>query len=96
MKIFLVEMETISELATKPANGIVQIKMWLSTVFTIMCHGFLGLVITKEVMQDCGPMLKDFKAKLDEDQTIKAKIDNLRSDVENFALKFPMPGIDNW
>lgn len=55
-----------------------------------------GLVITKEAMQDCGPLLKDFKAKLDEDQTIKAKIDNLRSDVENFALKFPMPGIDNW
>ncbi|XP_061191276.1 serine hydroxymethyltransferase-like [Saccostrea echinata] len=55
-----------------------------------------GLEITKEAMQGCGPLLKDFKAKLVEDQVIKDKIANLRKEVENFALQFPMPGIDNW
>ncbi|XP_056017828.1 serine hydroxymethyltransferase-like [Ostrea edulis] len=55
-----------------------------------------GLEITKEAMQNCGPLLKDFKAKLVEDQVIKSKIDNLRAEVESFALQFPMPGIDNW
>lgn len=47
-------------------------------------------------MKDCGPLLKDFKAKLEEDQAIKTKINNLRTEVEKFALQFPMPGIDNW
>jgi hypothetical protein len=47
-------------------------------------------------MQNCGPLLKDFKAKLEADQVIKSKIDNLRAEVESFALQFPMPGIDGW
>ncbi|KAK3091780.1 hypothetical protein FSP39_022568 [Pinctada imbricata] len=55
-----------------------------------------GLVITKEAMQGCGPTLKEFKAKLVEDEAIKSKIAALRTEVENFAVKFPMPGFDDW
>lgn len=55
-----------------------------------------GLLITKEAMQGCGPLLKDFKAKLQTDEGIKQKIATLKSQVENFALQFPMPGLDEW
>ena len=47
-------------------------------------------------MQGCGPLLKDFKAKLQTDEGIKQKIATLKSQVENFALQFPMPGLDEW
>ena len=55
-----------------------------------------GLEITKEAMQNCGPLLKDFKAKLVEDANTKAKIAALKEEVENFAIKFPMPGLSDW
>lgn len=55
-----------------------------------------GLIITKEAMEGCGPLLKDFKAKLHTDETIKQKIAALKLQVENFALKFPMPGKIGW
>ena len=55
-----------------------------------------GLLITKEAMQGCGPLLKDFKAKLQTDEGIKQKIATLKTQVENFALQFPMPGLDEW
>lgn len=48
-----------------------------------------------EAQEGCGPTLKDFKAKLETDDRIKKKIEVLRSDVETFALAFPMPGHDD-
>ncbi|XP_071131956.1 serine hydroxymethyltransferase, cytosolic-like [Mytilus edulis] len=55
-----------------------------------------GLVITKEAMEGCGPLLKDFKAKIITDEKIKQKIAALKADVEKFAIQFPMPGLDGW
>lgn len=54
-----------------------------------------GIEITVEAQEGCGPTLKDFKAKLETDDRIKKKIEVLRSDVETFALAFPMPGHDD-
>lgn len=47
-------------------------------------------------MEGCGPLLKDFKAKLQTDENIKQKIATLKAKVENFALQYPMPGLDGW
>ena len=55
---------------------------------------FPGVTITLEAQTGCGPTLREFKAKIDEDEAIKAKISALRSEVESFAEKFPMPGFD--
>jgi glycine hydroxymethyltransferase len=41
-------------------------------------------------------MLKDFKAKVDEDPDVRAKIKALKNRVEDFAVTFPMPGFDEW
>jgi glycine hydroxymethyltransferase len=41
------------------------------------------------------PALKDFKEKLHSDE-FKAKIQTLRDQVENFAVNFPMPGLDDY
>lgn len=47
-------------------------------------------------MEGCGPLLKDFKAKIITDEKIKQKIAALKADVEKFAIQFPMPGLDGW
>jgi len=53
-------------------------------------------MLTIEIQTSCGPTLKEFKAKLAEDETVKAKISALREEVEAFASKFTMPGFDEW
>jgi len=39
--------------------------------------------------------LKDFKTYLLEDAGIQAKIQNLKSEVNDYASGFPMPGFDD-
>jgi len=39
--------------------------------------------------------LRDFKIKLEEDAEAKKKLSALQSEVEQFALAFPMPGYDD-
>ncbi|ESN92662.1 hypothetical protein HELRODRAFT_95979 [Helobdella robusta] len=53
-----------------------------------------GLQITLEAQKDCGTLLKDFKSKIDVDPDIRGKIQQLRSEVTEFASSFPMPGFD--
>jgi glycine hydroxymethyltransferase len=53
-----------------------------------------GITLTLEAQVGCGPTVKDFKAKLDADEAMKVKIGQLRTDVNNFASTFPMPGHD--
>ena len=48
-----------------------------------------------EVQQQAGPTLREFKAKLNDDESIKAKIAKVRAEIETFALRFPMPGHDH-
>ncbi|XP_035210678.1 serine hydroxymethyltransferase, mitochondrial-like isoform X2 [Stegodyphus dumicola] len=48
--------------------------------------------IALEVKKKSGKTVKEFKAYLETDDDIKAKIKSLRSDVEKFASAFPMPG----
>ncbi|KAK7113554.1 serine hydroxymethyltransferase, cytosolic-like [Littorina saxatilis] len=55
-----------------------------------------AMVITKEVNSSCGPLIKEFKAKIDEDPAVRAKIMALKQKVEDFAVTFPMPGFDDW
>lgn len=60
--------------------------------------GFIdqGIKLTKDIQGNCGPTLKEFKAKLAEDESVKAKISGLKKQVEEFAIQFPLPGFDNW
>lgn len=55
-----------------------------------------AIELTKEVNANCGPLLKEFKAKVEEDEGVRAKIKDLKQRVENFAIGFPMPGFDDW
>ena len=55
---------------------------------------FAGVTITLEAQTGCGPTLREFKAKIDQDEGVKAKVEALRANVESFAEKFPMPGFD--
>lgn len=51
--------------------------------------------MTIEAQEGCGALLKDFKAKVENDEVIKAKVAQLRSEVQEFAVAFPMPGFDD-
>ncbi|XP_064601116.1 serine hydroxymethyltransferase, cytosolic-like [Liolophura sinensis] len=53
-----------------------------------------GINLTKEVASSCGPTLKEFRAKLETDEAVRAKIQAVKGRVEAFAEKFPMPGFD--
>jgi hypothetical protein len=39
--------------------------------------------------------MKDFRDLLSSDPDIKHLLEELRNDVQNFAVKFPMPGFDD-
>jgi len=55
-----------------------------------------GVQYTIEIQASCASnTLKDFKIKLEEDVDAKKKLAALRSEVEEFALSFPMPGYDD-
>lgn len=53
-----------------------------------------GLQLALEVSALSGPKLVDFKRVLSEDETIRAKVAQIREKVEHLALSFPMPGYD--
>ncbi len=55
-----------------------------------------GVTLAIEIRQGCGPTLKEFKAKLTEDDATCKKIKALRSEVEEFAVKFALPGFEDW
>ncbi|KAH9494873.1 Serine hydroxymethyltransferase 2 [Bulinus truncatus] len=54
-----------------------------------------AILIAREANKDCGPLLKDYKAKLHTPE-LKEKVQNLKERVGNFAVKFPLPGFDDW
>jgi glycine hydroxymethyltransferase len=47
-----------------------------------------------EVSAISGPKLVDFKRVLVEDSNVSTKVVQLRTEVESFALNFPMPGYE--
>ena len=55
----------------------------------------VGIQLTLEVQKDCGPTIREFKAKVSADAEVKAKLQVLKNDVEEFAVKFPLPGHDD-
>ncbi|XP_057323981.1 serine hydroxymethyltransferase [Microplitis mediator] len=55
-----------------------------------------GLELSKAVTAKSGPKLVDFKSVLDNDSEIKAKVAALRHEVEEYASKFPLPGLDEY
>lgn len=55
-----------------------------------------GLTLTTEIKNASGPLLKDFQMKLTTDPDFQRKIYELRQKVEDFALKFPLPGYDEY
>ncbi|OWF52625.1 serine hydroxymethyltransferase, cytosolic-like [Mizuhopecten yessoensis] len=55
-----------------------------------------GIQLAIETQSNCGPTIKEFNAKVHEDETVKAKIEALKKEVESFALTFPLPGNEDW
>ncbi|XP_046386265.1 serine hydroxymethyltransferase isoform X2 [Ischnura elegans] len=55
-----------------------------------------GLMLAKEIQKVSGPKLVDFKKVLAEDPTFHAKASQLRTEVENFSEKFPIPGLPDY
>ncbi|KAH6942618.1 hypothetical protein HPB50_008455 [Hyalomma asiaticum] len=54
-----------------------------------------GLTFALEVKANSGPTLKDFKAKLEMDPVFVERLNQLREEVEAFALTFFMPGYED-
>ena len=53
-----------------------------------------ALMLAVEVSKVSGPKLVDFKKVVEEDATFHKKVLEIKTQVENFAIKFPMPGYD--
>ncbi|XP_013068332.2 serine hydroxymethyltransferase-like [Biomphalaria glabrata] len=51
--------------------------------------------LAQEANKDCGPLLKDYKAKLHSPE-FKDRVVSLKERVENFAIAFPLPGFEDW
>lgn len=49
--------------------------------------------IAQDIQVKSGPKLVDFKRVLMEDQEFKQRISQLKDKVEEYARKFPLPGI---
>lgn len=54
-----------------------------------------GVAIAAQAKAKSGSKMKDFRDILNSDPDIKCQLQELRNDVHNFALKFPMPGFDD-
>lgn len=52
-------------------------------------------VIAHEAKAKSGKKLVDFKATLQNDADVKAKVDTLQKEVNEFSLQFPMPGFED-
>lgn len=60
-------------------------------MFDVICM-LLMLQIKQFLFLIIGKTVKEFKAFIETDEDTQAKIKSLRTDVENFASTFPMPG----
>lgn len=54
-----------------------------------------GVAIAANAKSKAGSKIKDFREVLGSDSEIRSMLDELRKDVHEFALKFPMPGFDD-
>lgn len=52
-----------------------------------------GLQLGKEIMKASGPKLVDFKKELLENPKFVTKVQQLRSEVQDFSNVFPLPGL---
>lgn len=55
-----------------------------------------AIKLTADIQSQCGPTLREFKAKIAESADIKKTISSLKAEVEEFAYKFPMPGHEDF
>lgn len=55
-----------------------------------------GIKLALEIHQSCGPTLREFKTKVNEDPEVRTKLNELKQEVEKFATQFPMPGFEAW
>lgn len=55
-----------------------------------------ALTLAKEVSDLSGPKLVDFKKALEQNDSIKRKVEALRSEIQAYSEKFPMPGYPDY
>lgn len=55
-----------------------------------------ALTLAKEVSDISGPKLVDFKKTIEENESIKSKIEALRNEIQAYSEKFPMPGYPDY
>jgi len=55
-----------------------------------------GIQLGLDIKAKSGPMLIDFKNKLAEDPEFQMRIAELKTKVQNFAAKFPLPGYEEY
>lgn len=54
-----------------------------------------ALKLCKEAIKVSGPKLEDFKKTLHDNESVAEKVKELRSEVEKFSEKFPLPGMED-
>jgi glycine hydroxymethyltransferase len=54
-----------------------------------------GLELSKEIAAASGPKLVDFKAAVHSEQ-FAGKVKAIRDEVEQFSMKYPMPGYEDY
>ena len=82
----------------KQDNCCLSMWLWLSFHYRYLDIYFnvpSAICIAQEAHKNSGPLLKEFKATL-ETPEYKTRIENLKKRVEDFAVKFPLPGFDDW
>lgn len=67
--------------------------IWLTQLY--ICFLELAILLAQEVQSASGPKLADFKSVLQNDPKFVEKINKLKSEVETFAEKFPLPGLNS-
>ncbi|KAJ8319195.1 hypothetical protein KUTeg_004286 [Tegillarca granosa] len=55
-----------------------------------------AIKIAEQVVEVCGRKEGKFKEELFQNPKIQANVNDLRTEIENFAMQFPMPGIKGW
>lgn len=55
-----------------------------------------SLKIANEITKVSGPKLADFNKIIEESAEFKAKINNLKEEIENYSRSFPLPGFDQY
>ena len=49
-----------------------------------------------EIMKESGPNVNDFTKVMENNEDFKKRIESLRSEVEEFSAKYPMPGYTDY